>query len=604
MFQCFLKNCRWLVAFWGCLTVFIALAFSSFLHNDNGQSYSLLQQCYLIFTQYGWFGLICLAFNLVLLPLAILPTHYFKVIITIVFSILLLILNVDLVVFEQYKFHINALLINMFFNAGNEVFDISWVSWLFFIGLYCFYLVGLGFVFWLSKQVLESKLKWILMISWFISLLLSQGIHAYSNALYSMEFSQFNNKWPLYYPLTAREFLYKNNIVNRNKAEKNRIQVHSLQATNILYPLHSVQIDSDIKKPNVLFIMIDAWRFSDATKSVMPNVSQFAQKTYRFQEHRSGGNSTQAGMFSLFYSLPPTYWDSFYASQTSPIFMNKIIESGYQTEILGSATLNSPPLGRTIFKEVKQLRLHTPGKNAVERDAQITQDFLTFLKNKRNDQPYLGFLFYDAAHASDFSADSSKFEPYVQRVDHALLNNNFDASLYHNRYKNSLVYIDKLIAQVLAKVNLKDTVIVITSDHGQEFNDNKQNYWGHSSNYSDVQIHVPLYVYLPEHNGQVINYRTNHYDIMPTLMSEIFHSPTATSDYSVGYNLFDPKPRDWFIAGSYYNYAIVGPDAMLATYPGGGYQSLDNHLKPISGSRIPIDVIKKQVDLMAKYYKH
>jgi len=91
---------------------------------------------------------------------------------------------------------------------------------------------------------------------------------------------------------------------------------------------------------------------------------------------------------------------------------------------------------------------------------------------------------------------------------------------------------------------------------------------------------------------------------MPTLMSEIFHSPTATSDYSVGYNLFDPKPRDWFIAGSYYNYAIVGPDAMLVTYPGGGYQSLDNHLKPINGSRIPIDVIKKQVDLMAKYYKH
>ncbi|MDP2558647.1 hypothetical protein Q8W15_17965 [Photobacterium damselae subsp. piscicida] len=43
---------------------------------------------------------------------------------------------------------------------------------------------------------------------------------------------------------------------------------------------------------------------------------------------------------------------------------------------------------------------------------------------------------------------------------------------------------------------------------------------------------------------------------------------------------------------------------MLVTYPGGGYQSLDNHLKPINGSRIPIDVIKKQVDLMAKYYKH
>ncbi|MDP2558646.1 sulfatase-like hydrolase/transferase [Photobacterium damselae subsp. piscicida] len=95
-------------------------------------------------------------------------------------------------------------------------------------------------------------------------------------------------------------------------------------------------------------------------------------------------------------------------------------------------------------------------------------------------------------------------------------------SLPHNRYKNALFYIDGLIAKVLKHIDLQNTIIVITSNHGQEFNDNKQNYWGHSSNYSDVQIHVPLYVYLPEHNGQVINYRTNHYDIMPTLMSKFF----------------------------------------------------------------------------------
>lgn len=603
MFQCFLKNCRWLVAFWGCLTVFIALGFSSFIHNDNGQSYSLLQQCYLIFTQYGWFGLICLAFNLLLLPLAILPTHYFKAIIAIVFSALLLILNIDLVVFEQYKFHINALLIKMFFNAGSEVFDISWMSWLLFIGLYCFYLIGLGFVFWLSKRVSESRLKWTLIISWLVALLLSQGIHAYSNALYSMEFSQFNNNWPLYYPLTAREFIYNHGIVDRNKAEKKRVQISSLQTTNLNYPLHPVKVSQGENRPNVLFIMIDAWRESDATKTVMPHINQFSQKTYNFKQHRSGGNSTQAGMFSLFYSLPPTYWDSFYASQKSPVFINKIIASGYQTKVLGSASLSSPPLARTIFKDIQSLRLHTPGETPVERDEKITDDFIDFLKHK-TDQPYFGFLFYDSAHGEAFPENGDKFKPYWNRVDRMLLNNAFDANLYHNRYKNALFYIDGLIAKVLKNIDLQNTIIVITSDHGQEFNDNKQNYWGHSSNYSDVQIHVPLYVYLPEHNGQVISYRTNHYDIMPTLMSEIFHSPTATSDYSVGDNLFDPKPRDWFIAGSYYNYAIVGPDAMLVTYPGGGYQSLDNHLKPINGSRIPIDVIKKQVDLMAKYYKH
>ncbi|MDP2514042.1 sulfatase-like hydrolase/transferase [Photobacterium damselae subsp. piscicida] len=54
-------------------------------------------------------------------------------------------------------------------------------------------------------------------------------------------------------------------------------------------------------------------------------------------------------------------------------------------------------------------------------------------------------------------------------------------SLPHNRYKNALFYIDGLIAKVLKHIDLQNTIIVITSDHGQEFNDNKQNYWGHSA---------------------------------------------------------------------------------------------------------------------------
>src|SRR3712207_9402754 len=61
--------------------------------------------------------------------------------------------------------------------------------------------------------------------------------------------------------------------------------------------------------------------------------------------------------------------------------------------------------------------------------------------------------------------------------------------------------IDSLIGLTLDKLKQKDllrnTVVIITGDHGQEFNENHCNYWGHSSNYSQWQIHVPLIYYYP-----------------------------------------------------------------------------------------------------------
>ena len=74
------------------------------------------------------------------------------------------------------------------------------------------------------------------------------------------------------------------------------------------------------------------------------------------------------------------------------------------------------------------------GETAVERDQQITDKFIEFQKQD-SDKPYFGFLFYDAAHGTVFpEPEFAKFKPYWERVDHILLNNDFDASLYHNRY--------------------------------------------------------------------------------------------------------------------------------------------------------------------------
>ncbi|MFH0270278.1 DUF3413 domain-containing protein [Vibrio jasicida] len=605
MLRKFSSNSAWLIAFFACFALYLSIACYPFLlSNNQAEPLTFLQEYYLLATQFGWLGLIALPLMLGCLLLSFLPTRMFKVVVITIAITLLIMLKVDILVFQQYKLHINGLLIRMFFEGGRDVFEISWMSWLIFISDIALLAIGLACTVWLANKLAQSRAKFVIVAVWFGLLLSTQVIHAYKNALYDDEVSQFSNNWPLYYPLTARKFIYRHHLVDETIASQNRVELKNIESSSLNYPLAPVNVKPKAKQPNVLFILVDTWRHSDATPEIMPNVSKFTEKTVNFSQHMSGGNSTQAGIFSLFYSLPATYWDSFYASQKSPVFMDTLQNQDYRMGIFGSAPLTSPPLSRTVFKKVKDLTLKQTGETQIKRDQQITDEFIQFQKQD-SDKPYFSFLFYDSAHGTSFpEPEFAKFKPYWERVDHILLNNDFDASLYHNRYKNSLYFIDSLIAKVLKNVDLENTIVVITSDHGEEFNDHKMNYWGHTGNYSDTQVHVPLYVYLPDHQPEQVNYRTTHYDIVPTLMNELFDFKGDTQSYSVGRNLFDNcVPRDWFIAGSYYNYALVGKETMLVVNPGGHSQQLNNQLKVDTEHQVPVNVIQDSLDEMSRFYK-
>ncbi|UTZ27233.1 DUF3413 domain-containing protein [Vibrio campbellii] len=605
MLRKFSSNGAWLIAFFACFALYLSIACYPFLlSNNQAEPLTFLQEYYLLATQFGWLGLIALPLMLGCLLLSFLPTRMFRVVVIAIAIAILITLKVDILVFQQYKLHINGLLIRMFFAGGRDVFEISWMSWLVFISDIALLAIGLAFTVWLANKLAQSRAKFVIVAVWFGLLLSTQVIHAYKNALYDDEVSQFSNNWPLYYPLTARNFIYRHHLVDESMASQNRVELKNIESSSLNYPLAPINVEAKDKQPNVLFILIDAWRYSDAIPEIMPNVSKFSEKTVNFSQHMSGGNSTQAGIFSLFYSLPATYWDSFYASQKSPVFMDTLQNQGYRMGIFGSAPLTSPPLSRTVFKKVKDLTLKQTGETQIKRDQQITDEFIQFQKQD-NDKPYFSFLFYDSAHGTSFpEPEFAKFKPYWERVDHILLNNDFDASLYHNRYKNSLYFIDSLIAKVLKNVDLENTIVVITSDHGEEFNDHKMNYWGHTGNYSDTQVHVPLYLYLPDHQPEQINYRTTHYDIVPTLMNELFDVKGDTQSYSVGQDLFENGvPRDWFIAGSYYNYALVGIETMLVVNPGGHSQQVNNQLKVDKEHQVPVNVIQDSLDEMSRFYK-
>ena len=80
--------------------------------------------------------------------------------------------------------------------------------------------------------------------------------------------------------------------------------------------------------------------------------------------------------------------------------------------------------------------------------------------------------------------------------------------------------------------------MVITSDHGQEFNDNGGNYWGHGSNYTRYQTGYRCCCTRLRCAG-VHWHRTTHFDVLPTLMRDHLGCTTPFPSYSVGRSLFE-----------------------------------------------------------------
>ena len=125
--------------------------------------------------------------------------------------------------------------------------------------------------------------------------------------------------------------------------------------------------------------------------------------------------------------------------------------------------------------------------------------------------------------------------------------------------------------------------MMITSDHGYEFDDLGLGYYGHASNFGPFQLRATLLMQWPGRAAQRFGHRTAHQDLPATLLQGLFGCKNPPADYSMGRNLFDEVSWDWIIAGSYHDHAIVEPGRIMVTEPGGFAEVLGPDYRPPRG---------------------
>lgn len=538
-----------------------------------------LQNIYIATTVLGYGFAFFLALSLLFLPMTIFfsSSKIFTPLRIFVFSFFLFVIFIDSFVYDLYKFHLNYLFLRLFF-VDYSSFDLSAMIWLIFLGVFFAVMLTECAVVYGIRRLILPQTRQQYALRGCVGLLLgcfliSQGIHiwAYEKNFYPI--INITPHLPFYYPIMSHKIM-KRFHVSRDQEQDNQVARENFANKHIQYPSAPLQFGDVKNLPNILFIVLESWRFDAMSEFITPNTYKLGAESLIFDNHLSNGSVTPSGIFSLFYGLAPTYWDTVVASNGlgGPVLMQEMVKHQYQFGVFAISDIKRIKIQDTVFQGIENVVPEIDEKSIPRADRMLTKKFLEFVKNTDRRRPFFGALFYYCTHHRyNYPPGYPELFTPAKTIEASFLNNETDPIPFLNRYKNSANFDDSLIGEIVASLQAQqlfdNTIIIITSDHGEEFNENHENYWGHGSNFTKFQIQVPLVIHWPGKSAQRITHRTSHVDLPATLLQEVFQCQNPASDFSSGKSLFEPQKQGVTIASSYFNYAFIQEENVYAIYP-------------------------------------
>jgi len=342
-----------------------------------------------------------------------------------------------------------------------------------------------------------------------------------------------------------------------------------VSARPLAYPHAAPQMRAAGPRPNVVILVVDSWRRDAFGPHLTPNIWKFSSDARVFRDHLSGGNGTRFGLFSLLYGLHGSYWFPVLEEGRPPVLLETLGDLGYDLRIFSSASMSFPEFDQTAWVNIgaNQVQDDYPAQHPHERDAQMAKGFEAWLAGRADERPFFAFLLLDAPH-QPYSNPGGPFQPAAERFDYVELASAADPDLVErvsNRYRNSVVHADGTAGSILdaleRTVGFDDTVVVVTGDHGEEFQE--AGFWGHTSNFSPAQVCVPFIIKGPGIEVGVESRPTAHVDLAPSLLELLGADPARRADYSLGESLFAPLEKRGRVVAGWSSIGLISDDDIM-----------------------------------------
>jgi arylsulfatase A-like enzyme len=600
--------------FWDSLQSFNVCFFG-----ETNMALKTLKLCYyfsfVFFYVMYWF----LLTSLLIMPALLLGNYYalrpwLLLYLWLVFTLLTSFSLLDFFVFKHYQFHIGQGMLDWFINlnqagrlnlqilkdfsiSGEEI---SYFLWILGLILFAYASLIILSVFLVIRYPFKSYLY---QYCWSVALFsLSFGFYLHQiNGNEPWLISQVNQ-----YPLLKLAFKQgeKWKIFKQFGDDRTVLIVHSVNRT-LKQPKPMM---ANLPKPmNVLWIVVDTLRYDMVNSRDMPFLSDYQQQNLSFMNHWSSGNSTQAGVFGMLYSLPVNYFSSTIKYHTPPFLFEMFENNGYMLNTFYSGNIQLPPFTQNAFSKFSKQQVHIADEkhqdNADEFNVAQLKRFLQTTRQKA----FFSFVLLDSVH--NYCAPQNYplvYQDAAKQCQRWKLAKDYDPMPMKKRYLNAVHYTDAKLKEIIDTLKQqgldKNTLIIITSDHGESFNDYHTDVWGHATGYTKEQIKVPLIIHWPGKQAQTIEYQTTHYDIPVTLLHELLAYEHPTDDYLFGKSLFRPHPSSFLMVGSYIFMAVVFPNKYYVLSSDGAILSYNQFAQQLTSDKMRTEDYSSAIKIMSKYY--
>ena len=517
---------------------------------------TLFGKIYFFISLLGHFSFIVFAFYLlVIFPLSFIVKNHrtFRGLTVILATIGNTLLLVDSEVFLRFNLHLSSLVWNLLVNPENGELSRNWQ--IFFVPMPLILLVQMLFSRW-SWQKLRSleRQKWLKAVGVFFVCTFSAThlIYAWADAYLYRPITMQRSNFPLSYPMTARSFLEKHGFLDKAEYAQRLAQEGRLDALAIDYPKNPLVFAEQQENTNILLITLSGLRYDVIDAEKMPNLTQFAENSTQFINHYSSGNNNNTGLVGLFYGLNGSYTDSLLSNKTPSVLVERLTQQQYLQGVFSSKKVDAGILRRAIYPKTKLV-----AENG--NQAAITS-FKRWLDTAQvQNKPFWGYL-------------SLNIEP----------------NLTQEKYEQQLADIDASLGQLLPELDLPNTLVIITAEHGYTFK--KLSEKEETNYFSRDEVQVPMIVHWNGLATGKISKLTSHVDLVPALMKHIFKVKNPIADYAQGRDLFDlTSSVDWVLVSNYRWNVIVQPDGTQYHIDNrGNYEKYDRTYQKMSSERPPL----------------
>jgi len=300
--------------------------------------------------------------------------------------------------------------------------------------------------------------------------------------------------------------------------------------------------DTGPTRPNVLLCTIETLRRDHLglygyTRETSPFLDSLASGAVVFEGAHSQSSWTRPSVASILTGLTPaqhgavTALDKLDGSRT--LLSEVLREYGYDTAGFCTGRIISRPVfnhlqgfdvfvneGTGLFEQLKQDLF-------AWLDADLHEPFFAFVHVFDPHGPYEAPGSFGEMFDSDYCGamkDLPSLKPTT--IDKLGSVSPRDIDYVRARYDGEIRYTDAVLERLVSGLKERglwdSTLVVITSDHGEEFAEH--GYWGHGNDLMPEKLRVPLVVKLPggRHGGTRVGGLASGIDIMPTILKALY----------------------------------------------------------------------------------